>query len=273
MDAQNLLTASVLDIVFEGRNKEYGAYVLRKGYDRRLYTALAITGSLIVLLLIVYYSGTGNESTINGTSFKQPVELERVSINEPAKVEQPRITLPKPAAQPRIRTIRVNIPVIVKDPPRQEMPPENALIENAKIGNITQDGDASNDIVPPQGSSNGVTGQREKPTIEEDKIFTVVEIESTYPGGPESWKRFLLKTFRYPTQAQEANVQGTMVVQFIVDVSGSVSEVNVISGPEELRNEAIGVIKKSGTWIPAIQNGRKVKSYKKQPITFRLADE
>ena len=65
-------------------------------------------------------------------------------------------------------------------------------------------------------------------------------------------------------------IQGTVVVQFIVDKEGNVSDVEAISGPNELREEAVRVIKKSGKWTPAIQNGRQVKSYKKQPIKFRL---
>jgi protein TonB len=67
-------------------------------------------------------------------------------------------------------------------------------------------------------------------------------------------------------------VQGTVMVQFIVDREGNVSDVEVVSGPETggLREEAIRVIQKSGKWTPAIQNGRKVKSYKRQPVVFKL---
>ena len=97
-----------------------------------------------------------------------------------------------------------------------------------------------------------------------------MEIESSYPGGPGAWMRYLNKTFRYPQEAQDNEIQGTVVVQFIVDKAGVVSDVEAISGPKELRDEAVRVIKKSGSWTPAVQNGRQVKSYKKQPIQFRL---
>ena len=106
-----------------------------------------------------------------------------------------------------------------------------------------------------------------------DKTFTKVEIESEYPGGAAAWQRYLIKTLRYPQEAQDNEVQGTVVVQFIVDKAGVVSEVEAISGPKELRDEAVRVIKKSGQWTPAVQNGRQVKSYKKQPIVFRLETE
>ncbi|MEP7279362.1 MAG: energy transducer TonB, partial [Bacteroidota bacterium] len=73
-----------------------------------------------------------------------------------------------------------------------------------------------------------------------------------------------------PQQAIDDAKQGTVYIQFVVDTEGTVSDVNAVSGPEELYAAAVSVSKKSGKWIPAIQNGRQVKSYKKQPITFRL---
>jgi protein TonB len=106
-----------------------------------------------------------------------------------------------------------------------------------------------------------------------DKTFTKVEIESEFPGGASAWQRYLNKNLRYPQEAQDNEIQGTVVIQFVVDKEGVVSDVQAISGPAELRDEAIRVIKRSGKWTPAIQNGRQVKSYKKQPITFRLEIE
>ena len=105
-----------------------------------------------------------------------------------------------------------------------------------------------------------------------EEIFTKVEIEPEYPGGPGAWMRYLNKTFRYPQEAQENEIQGTVVVQFIVDKEGNVSDVEAVSGPKngELRDEACRLIKMSGKWNPAIQTFRIVKAYKRQPITFRL---
>ena len=106
-----------------------------------------------------------------------------------------------------------------------------------------------------------------------DSIFTKVEIESDYPGGGSAWARYLNKNLRYPQEAAENEIQGMIVVQFIVNREGVVSDVEAISGPAELREEAVRVIKKSGKWTPAVQNGQQVKSYKKQPITFKLLNE
>lgn len=110
-------------------------------------------------------------------------------------------------------------------------------------------------------------------TVEEDPIFIKVEIESQYPGGASAWSRFLQKNLLYPDRANEDNIQGTVLVQFIVDRDGTVSDVQVISDRWRLGEAAVRIIKKSGKWEPVVQNGNQVKSYKKQPITFRLASK
>ncbi len=116
----------------------------------------------------------------------------------------------------------------------------------------------------------GVVEAPKRDNTDYDQTFTKVEIESSFPGGAAAWQRYLLKALRYPQEAVDNEIQGTVVIQFIVDKAGSVSEVTAVSGPNELRSEAIRVIKNSGKWKPAIQNGREVKSYKKQPIVFRM---
>jgi len=102
------------------------------------------------------------------------------------------------------------------------------------------------------------------------KTFTKVEIESEFPGGPSAWAAFLNENLHYPKAAIKKNIEGKVVVQFIVDKEGNVTDIRALSGPDELREEAERVMKKSPNWIPAQQGGRLVKAYKKQPITFRL---
>lgn len=118
-----------------------------------------------------------------------------------------------------------------------------------------------------------VTHQRQSPSADDNKVFTKVEMEASYPGGRGAWMEYMIRKFRYPMEAQRNDIQGTVMLQFVVDKEGNVTNVEVISGPTEggLRKEAIRVIKHSGKWIPAIQDGRPVKSYKKQPIIFSLS--
>ena len=97
------------------------------------------------------------------------------------------------------------------------------------------------------------------------------EMESIFPGGSAGWKKYLMKNMEYPDKAQKLQKQGQVVLQFIVDKEGKILDPEIIQSVEfSLDQEALRIIKQSPAWVPAFQNGKKVKSYKKQPITFRL---
>jgi periplasmic protein TonB len=99
-----------------------------------------------------------------------------------------------------------------------------------------------------------------------------IEVEPSYPGGDSAWKKFLNHNLRYPDDAINNQVQGTVLVQFLVDTAGNISDIKAISGPKKggLREEGIRVISLSGKWIPATKNGQKVQAYKTRPIQFKL---
>jgi TonB family protein len=100
-----------------------------------------------------------------------------------------------------------------------------------------------------------------------------VEIEAEFPGGNSAWREYLMKKVVYPPAAVKKELQGEVLVEFVVSTSGTVSDVRATSGPQELRAEAVRAIKESGRWTPAIDQGRKVASYKTQPIDFKLQEK
>lgn len=275
MEANKILSADILDIVFEGRNKDYGAYELRKTYNKRLTIALIGMAVLCALLFLGYILANTISSSEDKAIVVQDVQLEELKQEE--KKEIPPLPPPKPPDPPKVEMAKFTPPKIVKDEEvkEEEKPPEIEKLEDTKIGTINQEGVKDEGIVAPPVSDEGKGVVEAPKKVEEDwdRTFTKVEIESTYPGGAAAWQRYLIKTLRYPQEAQDNEIQGTVVVQFIVDKSGTVSDVEAISGPQVLRDEAVRVIQKSGKWSPAVQNGRQVKSYKKQPIGFRLETE
>ena len=101
-------------------------------------------------------------------------------------------------------------------------------------------------------------------------IYFNPEITASYPGGESAWMRYLQKNLMYPNEAQNMEVQGMVVVKFLVDSNGLSHEVQVVNGPEELRSESIRIIEKVKIWNPAIYDGRKVNSWKIQPIGYKL---
>jgi protein TonB len=277
MEANKILSADVLDLIFEGRNKEYGAYDLRKTYNKRLITSLLIVGALCLLLFIGYLvSALLVDKSESNKVVVQDVQLEEIKQEE-KKEEPPPPPPPKPPEPPKVEMAKFTPPKIVKDEEvkEEEKPPEVEKLEETKIGTMNQEGQKDEGIVAPpvEDAGKGVVEAPKKDEEDWDKTFTKVEIESEYPGGAAAWQRYLNRNLRYPQEAIDNEVQGAVVVQFIVDKEGNVSEVEAISGPQELRSEAVRVIKKSGKWTPAVQNGRQVKSYKKQPIVFRLEAE
>jgi protein TonB len=269
MEINKILTADVLDIIFDGRNKEYGAYDLRKTYNRRLRIALLVTAVVVLLLAAGFLVSNINDSKKKVAMVVQDVQLEAV---QEEKKELPPPPPPPKVEPPKVEMAKFTPPKIVKDEEvkEEEKPPEVEKLEDTKIGTINQQGIKDDNITaPPVDQGKGVV-EAPKDNTDYDKTFTKVEIESTYPGGAAAWMRYLQKNLHYPDDAASNEIQGNVVVQFIVDKEGNVSNVEAVSGPNELRDEAVRVIKRSGSWTPAVQNGRKVKSYKKQPIVFRL---
>lgn len=270
METNKILEADVLDLLFDGRNKEYGAYELRKTYNSRLGRAIM---GMMGVVVVVFCFGFVNKGKRGKTTMtvSDPVVITALPKAAPPPVPPPVRVLP---SKPQVATIRVTPPRIVPDDQvKKEEIPLNDKIEDAKIGTVNTDGvkDAGVDVAPPLNTGNGdvVSAPRKEG---DDNGFVPVEKESEFPGGAAAWLRFLNKNLRYPDDALINEIQGVVQVRFIVDKDGNVSDVEAISGPADggLREEAARVIRRSGKWTPALQNGRYVRSYKIQPITFHI---
>ena len=107
-------------------------------------------------------------------------------------------------------------------------------------------------------------------TIDEDAFFCIFPTEAAFPGGMNAWQQFLQTGLAEQMNAQQDCVQGTAIVQFMVDTAGRVSNVEAVSGPHPLQEMAIEVVQQSPAWTPARIHGNPVNSYKRQPIVFRL---
>ena len=165
--------------------------------------------------------------------------------------------------------------IVKEDVKPDEKPPENDKLDDVKIGTDTHVGVADYGVVAPPVSDAG-KGVVEAPKKEDpDETFVKVEVDASFPGGLQAWARYLNKNLRFPDEAMNNGIDGTVMVQFIVDKDGNVSDVQALSGPEQggLREEAVRVIKKSGKWTPALQNGRYVKAYRRQPVIFKVMTE
>jgi protein TonB len=110
---------------------------------------------------------------------------------------------------------------------------------------------------------------------DEDKVFTKVEVEPSFPGGDIAWERYIKKVIETNiNKIVEENKPGTCRLRFIVNVDGTVSDINILSMKgTKLAKVSVDAIAKGPRWVPAIQNGHKVNAYKEQPITFAIRED
>ncbi|MEO0065123.1 MAG: hypothetical protein RI983_449 [Bacteroidota bacterium] len=276
MDVNKIQTADILDIIFDGRNKEYGAYELRKTYNKRMVKALVATVLIVVLALL------GNLLANSTSSSKtelivQDVSLENVQQEE-KKPEPPPPPPPPKQEPPKVEITKFTPPKIVKD---EEVKEEDEIkevekLEDTKIGTINQEGAKDEGIVAPPVESG--TGVVEAPKKEEDydKIFTVVQIPAEFPGGLPAWAKYLERNLNRDLPVENGAPPGkyTVVVSFIVAKDGTISDVVAENDPGYgTKNEAVRVITRGPKWKPAVQNGRNVIYRHKQSITFVVSEE
>jgi protein TonB len=262
MQNEELLRASLDDIVFENRNKSYGAYFLRQIYNKHLTRAILISSAMFVLfismpLISKYLTPADDSSTEYDVT---PVDLTPPPL-DPDEPPPPPPDIPPP---PLRTTLEFTPPVIAPDEevPIDEFPPDTAFKE-AQAGTTTQQGN-TNDPLP--GDAPGdLTGEAEP------KFYVAAEIMPKFPGGEEAMMKFIRDNMVYPPMAMENNIEGKVVLTFIVNKEGAITDIEILKklgwGCEEA---AIKVVKKMPAWSPGRQNGRNVAVKYNLPITFQL---
>ncbi len=276
MDANKIQSADILDIIFDGRNKEYGAYDLRKTYNKRMTKALV--GTVLIILLAFLGNILANNVNKGKTELiVQDVSLENVQQEE-KKPEPPPPPPPPKQEPPKVEITKFTPPKIVKD---EEVKEEDEIkevekLEDTKIGTINQEGAKDDGIVAPPVETG--TGVVEAPKKEEDydKVFTVVQNPAEFPGGVPAWIKYLERNLNRDMPVENGAPPGkyTVVVSFIVAKDGTISDVVAENDPGYgTKAEAVRVITRGPKWKPALQNGRNVIYRHKQSITFMVSEE
>jgi len=272
MKPENILKSNILDLIFENRNKDYGAYELRKNYQSRMYRALGIT-ALVVLILGV------------AQSFKVPKKSATVYTELLTGAKITNVELPKekqeikkePAKKVQIKnaaTASYTKPVVVPDNKADKPMSTIDKVENSLIDDTEKDGDKVTTEVnitkdpPTDGNGTGNEKTITEPEKNEPEIFVTSEIMPEFPGGREAFINFLQKNLRQPNDFDEGQ-KLVVIASFVVNANGEIEQINIMQhGREDLDNEVIRVIKKMPRWKAGVQNGRNVAVYYKIPITF-----
>jgi protein TonB len=255
------------DIVFEGKNKEYGAYVLRRLYNK--YISLSTTGAMILFTLIVSYPlitafFVQKDNNDKSTDNIRVITLENIFTEIP--VDNENIQVPK-TNSPKTPSIKFLVPDVKPDElvSNEVIPTQEELLGN-NPGTETVEGnnngtDVIVETVETPETNNEVT----------EKIYTWAEEMPKFPGGDSELMKFFSQNLVYPEIAKRAGIEGKVILSFIVDKNGNIVDVKVAksigAGCDE---EAIRVLKIMSRWIPGKQNGNPVVTRMNLPVVFKL---
>ncbi|WP_314695135.1 energy transducer TonB [Prevotella histicola] len=280
-----------VDMVFAGKNKEYGAYKLRKTVSQRNVKALAI-------LLVAAFLGGGylayqikkhNDELAAQAAYQAKMELAMLDAQKKAQEERKKQQKPEPKkiepekVVPETRaTVKFTAPVIKDDKDvKEEMPPMVKMNKETKAVGV-ENKEGTEDRTEVAARSTVATPEQivpkiEKPVVEapkpepkqevENKVFTVAEVMPSFPNV-NAW---LASHIQYPAVAAENGVQGRVIVKFVVGRDGSVSQAQIVRGVDQaLDREALRVVNSMPKWSPGMNNGQPANVWFTLPITFKL---
>jgi tonB family C-terminal domain len=283
-----------VDMVFADKNKAYGAYQLRKSVSQRNIKAL-------VILLVAAFIGGGylayqikkhKDELAAQEAYAAKMELaaleqtkkEQAERKKQQKKEEPKKVEPEKVVPETRATVKFTAPVIKDDKEvKEEMPPMVKMNRETKaIGTETKEGVEDRNIVADRSTvatPEQIIPKIEKPVAEapkveapkediEKKIFTFAEQQPTFKGNVQAW---LTSHLNYPASAADNNIQGKVVVKFVVGRDGSVSRAEVVRGVDPaLDREALRVVNSMPKWNPGMNNGQPANVWFQLPITFKL---
>jgi len=245
------------EIVFENRNKEYGAYWLRKKYNRNLVIGMII-GIIILGTAIIAPFINAKALENKAKRAERQVEIQMENLDQPQENVEPPPPPPPPPAE-TVEQVRYVAPVVVDsvkpEDVKQLMTADQAQVE-VKNEEVTVVEEVQEEVK-----------EEEAPT----EVFVVVEEMPAFPGGDKAMMEFIYANIQYPELAKENNIQGRVTLRFCVTYKGGVDQVQVIRGVDKtLDEEAVRVIKMLPAWKPGKQGGKPVNVWYSVPVTFQL---
>lgn len=264
----------LLDILFENRNRAYGAYVLRRSFEKHMRNALIGGIFLILFLFMVPYLLTAISSALEKPKVDVIAELgppPDIDPNTPPPPPPPKVETPPPPVKAQIRFVP---PIVKKD---------EEVIEEKEIINVEdiKDEQISKEDVKGTGDQNVVV-ENEAPSdlgtttevVKDDKPeepLTFVEAMPQFPGGEKELLTYFAQNIKYPAIARESGIQGRVILEFVVEKSGQVTNIAIrrdIGGG--CGKEAVRVAQEMPAWKAGNQNGNSVRVKMNIPVVFKL---
>lgn len=278
------------DLIFEGKNKAFGAYTLRQASDHRHNVAVlyVVTGLLVILLLAWGYGkySAAREraeqerikellASIEQQQFEElQAELEQ-DIEEENQMEQeaePEPEEEEALAEEILNTEKFTELLVQKDEDvKEEIKSADDVKDTSTALGSTDFDQGTDDLNIVREHKNEVIVEEKHEVVEDTKVFTSVEQMPQFPGGEAELLKWISTHIKYPAIAMENNVQGKVVVQFVVTRDGSIGEVKIARGKDpDLDKEAMRVVRTLPKFIPGKMNGQAVNVWYTLPINFKL---
>ncbi len=264
MNTQENQADSLHEIIFQNRNKEYGAYVIRNAYGDTVTKSLLVTLSLVSTFILgtVLYNKMAPEQV---PDIPETPQLIYCPMDLTPKIETPKVQAQPPAA-PAARVAAQAPPVITDDTPETNSPLPEETSSSTTTANPTGDGSTP---------GNSPVGNVEIPTAPAAPVEPPIEVwvdqMPEFIGGTTQLKRFLASNIFYPEKARLLGVEGTVYINFVVNEDGSVDRIKLLKGiGAGCDDEAIRVVGKMPRWKPGKNAGKAVKVMFNLPIRFDL---
>lgn len=271
--ANELTTKAWCDLIFEEKNKEYGAYKLRSGLAHRNLVALIITiiiAAMVVLLPLLMSLMPEPEVKDEEIQVTELATLEEAEVKDESLVKKVDLAPPPPPLRSSIKFVP---PIITKDnevSDADEMKSQEEL-SSSKVSISIADVKGNDDVHGADIADVKQVVVQAPKKAEEEKIYDYVEEAPKFKGGDPAMYKWLNDNLRYPTISQEQGVQGKVFVRFVVDKSGKITNVRVVRSLDSYTDkEAVRVVSGMPAWNPGKMNGAAVKAYFVLPVTFRL---
>lgn len=268
-------TQDTLEILFAHRNRAYGAYQLRRAYPRYLARAF----SLGLLFIGAMLAAPHLFSAVRSVFPAEPVHVVATTTSIQIELPPPPPPMPElPTPPPPVKSTVTFLPPVVKpDLLVQEEPPKESIEElerdKREISSVTREGDEDappTDLPTPPAPGPEVESKAPQPEEETYQVFDVHKPPS-FPGGERELLKYLAEHIKYPPLARESNIEGTVVLHFVVGKDGSVSQVEILKDPGGmLGKEAMRVLQNMPRWSPGEANGHPVKVRFTLPVRFKL---
>ena len=266
----NLYRTEWLDLVFDDRNKEYGAYNLRQHYASNMVKAMGITFFSIAVLCAASVILRTETPIIHVTHVINDPVMPPV-IQKIKEIKQPEAPkhIKAPEVAPATATTKF-VEMVAKPDPVAVTPPKNAELTGA-IGQTTTVGKPGINVDPPVDKP---AGGGDGPTIDNTVHPDFgLDVMPEPVGGVNAWAKFLSKNLRFPPEAQEENISGKVLLSFIIEKDGHLSNITVDRpAGHGFDEEALRVLKLAKAWKPGMQNGQPVRVKYSIPINFQLAN-